>query len=149
MQKISSICFPCLIALLIALPAGLFGADSFTIVSYNAENYLDRAVGNRKAKPATARAKLRECVLAVEPDVLALQEMGARSALLELQTSLKAEGLDLPHLEHVSGWDTNIHVAVLSRFPIDSPATTYRGALCSCLGRRCTWGAALRRSRFA
>lgn len=118
MQKISSICFPCLIALLIALPAGLFGADSFTIVSYNAENYLDRAVGNRKAKPASARAKLRECVLAMEPDVLALQEMGARSALLELQTSLKAEGLDLPHLEHVSGWDTNIHVAVLSRFPI-------------------------------
>jgi endonuclease/exonuclease/phosphatase family metal-dependent hydrolase len=31
---------------------------------------------------------------------------------------LKAEGLDYPHWEHVSGWDTNIYVAVLSRFPI-------------------------------
>ena len=28
-----------------------------------------------------------------------------------------AGGLDLPHWEHVAGWDTNIFVAVLSRFP--------------------------------
>jgi len=38
--------------------------------------------------------------------------------LKELQASLKAEGLDLPNLEHVTGFDTNIHVAVLSKFPI-------------------------------
>jgi len=46
------------------------------------------------------------------------QEMGRPGALEELRTSLRAEGLDFPLLEHVSGWDTNIHVAVLSRFPI-------------------------------
>jgi endonuclease/exonuclease/phosphatase family metal-dependent hydrolase len=44
--------------------------------------------------------------------------MGTRSALLELQNSLKENGLDLPYSEWIAGWDTNIHVAVLSRFPI-------------------------------
>ncbi len=28
-----------------------------------------------------------------------------------------ARGLDLPYKEHVAGFDTNIHVAILSRFP--------------------------------
>src|SRR5271170_7403652 len=54
----------------------------------------------------------------MKPDVLALEEMGSTNALLELRASLKADGLDFPYWEHVSGFDTNIHVAVLSRFPI-------------------------------
>ena len=49
--------------------------------------------------------------------MLALQEMGGTNALLELRDSLKDEGLDLPYWEHVTGFDTNIHVAVLSKFP--------------------------------
>jgi endonuclease/exonuclease/phosphatase family metal-dependent hydrolase len=44
--------------------------------------------------------------------------MGRTNALLELRASLKADGLDYPFWEHVSGADTNIHVAVLSRLPI-------------------------------
>jgi endonuclease/exonuclease/phosphatase family metal-dependent hydrolase len=44
--------------------------------------------------------------------------MGAQSAFFELRDSLKTDGLEFPYWEHVSGWDTNIHVAVLSRFPI-------------------------------
>jgi endonuclease/exonuclease/phosphatase family metal-dependent hydrolase len=43
--------------------------------------------------------------------------MGTISALLELRASLKAGGLDFPFWEHVTGFDTNIHIAVLSRFP--------------------------------
>ncbi len=103
------------------LAAGaLQGAPAFTVGTYNVENYLDEDLGFRKAKPEMARAKIRECLLTARPDVVALQEMGKLSALKELQSSLKAGGLDLPYLEHVSGWDTNIHVAVLSRFPIVS-----------------------------
>jgi endonuclease/exonuclease/phosphatase family metal-dependent hydrolase len=49
--------------------------------------------------------------------VLALQEVGSPGALSELRTGLKAEGLDLPFTEFVSGIDTNVHLAVLSRFP--------------------------------
>ena len=44
--------------------------------------------------------------------------MGTTNALLELRASLKAEGMDFPYWEQVNGFDTNIHVAVLSKFPI-------------------------------
>jgi endonuclease/exonuclease/phosphatase family metal-dependent hydrolase len=50
--------------------------------------------------------------------VLALEEIGSPNALLELRASLKNEGLDFPFWEHVQGFDTNIHVAVLSKLPI-------------------------------
>ena len=69
-------------------------------------------------KTAVAKAKIREGIRALNPDVLALEEMGTTNALLELRASLKADGLDFPYWEHVSGADTNIHVAILSKFPI-------------------------------
>jgi endonuclease/exonuclease/phosphatase family metal-dependent hydrolase len=95
----------------------LRAADTFRVASYNLESYLDAPTQTRTAKSDDARAKVRECILALKPDVLALQEVGAISALLELRASLKTNGLDFPYWEHVSGHDTNIHVAVLSRFP--------------------------------
>ncbi len=82
------------------------------------ESYLDQPLGGRPVKSAEARAKVREALLALRADVVALQEMGSTNALLELRASLAAEGLAYPHWEHVTGHDTNIHVAVLSRFPI-------------------------------
>jgi len=42
--------------------------------------------------------------------VIALEEIGSLSALLELRDALKKDGLDLPHYEYVTGFDTNIHV---------------------------------------
>lgn len=100
------------------LIVGFLPAETFRIATYNVENYLDQPTESRRyAKSAAAKAKIRESILAFRPDVLALEEMGSLSALLELRDSLKREGLDLPHYEHVKGWDTNIHVAVLSRFP--------------------------------
>jgi len=35
-----------------------------------------------------------------------------------LQAALKESGLDLPFWDHLTGYDTNIHLALLSRFPI-------------------------------
>lgn len=94
-------------------------AETFRVVTYNVENYLDQPTETRRfTKSAEAKAQVRTNLKALKPDVLALQEMGQLSALLELQASLKAEGLDLPHYEFVRGWDTNIHVCVLSKFPI-------------------------------
>jgi endonuclease/exonuclease/phosphatase family metal-dependent hydrolase len=92
-------------------------ASTFTVATYNVENYLDAPGGGRPAKSAAAKAKLRESIRALNADVLAMQEMGGTNALLELRASLKAEGLDYPHWEHIRGFDTNIHLAVLSRFP--------------------------------
>ena len=107
----------------IVLAAGLFSqialhAETFRVAAYNVENYLDQPTESRPhVKSAEAKAKIRESIRALKPDVLALEEMGTTNALLELRDSLKAEGLDLPFWEHVSGHDTNIHVAVLSKFP--------------------------------
>ena len=99
-----------------ALP--LAAADTFTVATYNVENYLLETVGTRTPKPELSRKRVREAIRALDADVLALQEMGDTNALLELRASLKREGLDYPHWEHVRGWDTNIFVAVLSRLPI-------------------------------
>lgn len=95
----------------------LFAAETFRVATYNVENYLD--VGNemRRPKSPEAKTKVRDSILALQPDVIALQEMGTTNALLELQASLKAGGLDLPFWEHIAGRDTNIHVAILSKFP--------------------------------
>jgi endonuclease/exonuclease/phosphatase family metal-dependent hydrolase len=95
------------------------GADTFRVATYNVENYLDQPTETRPhVKSLEARAKVRESIRALNPDVLALEEMGSTNALLELRNALKADGLDYPDWELVCGMDTNIHVAVLSRLPI-------------------------------
>ncbi len=95
-------------------------AETFRVATYNVLNYLDAPTESRRAKPEEAKAKVRESILAVKPDVLTLQEMGTVTALQELRGSLKSGGLDLPYCEYVTGYDTNIHVVLLSRFPFTS-----------------------------
>jgi endonuclease/exonuclease/phosphatase family metal-dependent hydrolase len=90
----------------------------FRLATFNVENYLDAASGSRHVKSPAAQAKVRACILAIKPDVLALEEMGATNALLDLQSNLKSSGLNLPFWDEITGFDTNIHLAVLSRFPI-------------------------------
>ena len=92
--------------------------DSFRVATYNVESYLDEATSNRVVKPPEAKAKVRESILALKPDVLVFEEMGSIHALIELQAALKASGLNLPFSEHVNGHDPSIHLAILSRFPI-------------------------------
>jgi endonuclease/exonuclease/phosphatase family metal-dependent hydrolase len=93
-------------------------AELVRVATYNLENYIDAPSGTRPLKSSEARAKIRESIRAIKPDVLALQELGSLRTLHELRSSLKADGLDYPHWEFVTGWDTNIHIAVISRFPI-------------------------------
>ncbi|MGO8837389.1 MAG: hypothetical protein ACLQQ0_08210 [Limisphaerales bacterium] len=96
-----------------------FAADTFRVATYNVENYLDQPTESRQfVKSDKAKARVCESICALKPDVLALEEMGGTNALLELRASLKTRGLDFPYWEHVQGWDTNIHVAILSRLPI-------------------------------
>lgn len=112
MKKVISV-----IALLIALllPAA---AETFRVAAYNVENYLDQPTETRRfTKSAAAKAKIRESIKAINPDVLALEEMGSTNALLELRDSLKANGVDYPYWEHVQAYDDSIHVAILSKLP--------------------------------
>jgi len=109
-----------LLGIILLCPA-LLHAETFRVATYNLENYLDQATESRAhPKSAAAKAKIRESIRALKPDVLAVQEIGTLSALMELRASLKADGLNFPYWEHVTGFDTNIHVAVLSRFPISA-----------------------------
>jgi endonuclease/exonuclease/phosphatase family metal-dependent hydrolase len=100
------------------VPLSPQAAEQFRVATYNLENYLDQPAGTRPIKSSEARQKIRESLVALNADVVALQEMGSENALFELQRSLKSEGLNYPHWEYVAGWDTNIHVAILSRFSI-------------------------------
>lgn len=104
--------------LLLISSSALQAADTFTIATYNLENYLDAPTGQRRPKGEASRRKIRESIVALKSDVLALQEIGGTNALLELRSALKTAGLDYPHWELVYGFDTNIHVAILSRFPL-------------------------------
>jgi endonuclease/exonuclease/phosphatase family metal-dependent hydrolase len=99
--------------------AGL-ATEKFRVATYNVENYLDEATQTRFVKSPESKAKVCESICAIKPDVIALQEMGGEKALEELQASLRARGLDLPHREHVAGFDTNVHIAILSRFPFSA-----------------------------
>jgi endonuclease/exonuclease/phosphatase family metal-dependent hydrolase len=57
-------------------------------------------------------------ILSLHADVIALEEMGTSNALQELRDSLKKDGEDFAFWEQVHAYDTNIHVAVLSKLPI-------------------------------
>jgi endonuclease/exonuclease/phosphatase family metal-dependent hydrolase len=106
-----------LFALLVGVCGGAPGA-TVKVATYNLESYLDQATETRPAKTEEAKAKVREAILAIRPDVLVLQEVGTLTALQELRESLKAQGLNFLFWEHVLGFDTNIHLAVFSRLPI-------------------------------
>jgi len=112
-MKVLLPCVACFLVLAQGRPP--LAAGTFSVATYNLENYLDEPVGNRRAKSEAGRTKIRASIRALKPDVLAVQEMGSTNALLELRASLKSEGLDYPYWEHISGFDTNIHVAILSR----------------------------------
>ncbi len=94
-------------------------SETFRVATYNVENYLDQPTESRHfVKSAEAKAKVRESICAMNPDALALEEMGTTNALMELRASLKANGQDFPFWEWIECADTNIHVAVLSKFLI-------------------------------
>ena len=95
------------------------------LVFYNLKNYLamERRIGGEivesAPKPESEIVPLIEGIVATAPDILGVCEMGDATFLADLQSRLKAEGIDLPHLELVTdsaGWNRNL--ALLSRFPI-------------------------------
>lgn len=114
--RVFTITITILISLLRA--GALAAAPHFTVGTFNLENYTHGSSPSRPAKSEASRNKVRESIRALEADVLGLQEIGDTNALQELRASLKRGGMDYPYWEHVSGYDTNICVGVLSRFPV-------------------------------
>jgi len=87
------------------------------IATFNVENYLDDTAPRGRGKSAESKAEVRKSICGINPDVLALQEIGSLDTLMELRDSLGAEGCEFPHWEHIAGCDADIHLAILSKFP--------------------------------
>jgi endonuclease/exonuclease/phosphatase family metal-dependent hydrolase len=107
-----------IILIILVISISVWSRDCYTVATYNLENYLDVPTGTRRVKGEASKAKIRESIRTINPDVLAVQEMGAVSALHELRSALQEEGLHFPYWEHVRAWDTNICVAIFSKYPI-------------------------------
>ncbi|MEM9283463.1 MAG: endonuclease/exonuclease/phosphatase family protein [Verrucomicrobiota bacterium] len=99
--------------------------DPVTVVFYNLKNYLamerrvDGEVVEDAPKPEREVEEVIAAIVAMEPDILGVCELGDASFLDDLQSRLKEAGLDLPHTELVtaaSGFNRNL--ALLSRFRI-------------------------------
>lgn len=108
----------CLILAVWLVHTALADGQTFRVATFNVENYVEDPASHRPLKSAEARAKVCESIIALRPDVISLQEMGSSNALLELQGALKKSGLELPFWDLINGYDTNIHLALLSRFPL-------------------------------
>ncbi len=104
-------------AAVLVLPGAAL-AGEFVVATYNLHNYVGKGVEGRPAKSAAARGRVSAMIARVRPDVLALQEMGTTNLLQGLRADLNASGLDYPHWIWVKGADPDIHLAVLSRFPL-------------------------------
>jgi endonuclease/exonuclease/phosphatase family metal-dependent hydrolase len=106
-----------ILAALLFLAADL-AAASFTAATYNLEFYVDAPVLGRAPKAEPARRAIREAIRAMNADVIALQEMGSTNALAELRASLERDGMNYPYWEHARGFDSDLHLAFLSKLPI-------------------------------
>ena len=114
--------FPVWIALAmlaLRMPGAEAMAGVIRVATYNVETYLDEPTETRpRVKSAAAKGKVCESIRTLNPDVIALEEMGGTNALLELRESLGAGGQHFDYWEEVQGFDRDIHVALLSKLPI-------------------------------
>ena len=121
---------PSITALLLVLLTGRLAAE-LRVATYNVRNYLMtnrqvfKAPGAKPVwrenypKPENEKSALRNIIAKVDPDILALQEMGAEPYLKEFQRDMKRlNGVDYPHTALMIGADEDRHVAVLSKIPI-------------------------------
>ncbi len=121
MSRPKYFCVVCAFLWLILCPS--LSAETVRVATFNVRNYLntDRSVEGywRRdyPKPESEKQALREIIRRIAPDVLALQEMGGAEFLAELQSDLRAEGLDYTYAELLSGPDEDRHLALLSRIP--------------------------------
>jgi endonuclease/exonuclease/phosphatase family metal-dependent hydrolase len=97
-------------------------------IAYNVENWLtmDRFVNNKSIKSAPKPDEEKKAVIRIlvanQPDVVGICEIGEASDLAEIRESLKASGLNLPHSHYTGGTDPVRHLGLLSRYPIHSTA---------------------------
>jgi endonuclease/exonuclease/phosphatase family metal-dependent hydrolase len=98
--------------------------EKITFCAYNLRNYvrMERYAKGKiepdLPKPEKEIAAVVKFLTDIKPDVLGVSEIGQEQELLDLQSRLKAAGLDLPNTEHCHGGDPVRRIALLTRFPI-------------------------------
>lgn len=98
-------------------------AEKLRVASYNLENYTltDRKTADgyvkNAPKPEKEKEALRTVILAMNADVLAVQEIGGPAFVEELRRDLKTAGIDYPHTVTLEGPDPHRRVAFLSKKP--------------------------------
>ena len=118
-----------LLGLLLWLGAVASAAQSVRVATYNLDNYLvmDRHVGGAwrpsYPKPEGEKAIIRNTILSLKPDILALQEIGGTPFLEELRADLAQLGLQYDCAILMQGEDQERHTAVLSRI---APQAVFR-----------------------
>lgn len=112
--------FYALITAAFLLSFDLHGQESTVrVASYNVRNYLtmDRLVEGKwrpeYPKPEKEKRVIRSTILSVQPDILALQEIGSRKHLEELRRDLLNEGLEYTGSAWLEAHDEVRHVAAL------------------------------------
>jgi len=104
-------------------------ASGFRFISYNVKNwltmerYVDGKAVEGKPKPDLEKAAVITLLTRHLPDVIGISEIGTLEDLKEIQSMLKAAGLDLPHHHYSGGSDAVRHLGLLSRFPITSTSS--------------------------
>ena len=107
-------------------------ARTFKVVTYNVENLFDLTMAGTEYPeyiPNTdygwtkdiARIKYSNIARVIKDlgaDVVALQEVESKEALISLRNRLKELGVDYPYFEIADSKDTPVNCAVLSKFPI-------------------------------
>lgn len=104
-------------------PDRLKPADGeFSIMTYNVRRYcFDDRDGDGQdddPKPPAEVQALIEVISTFRPDVLALQEMGSPALFEEFRGRLKEAGVGYLHSDYLRAPQTNVNLAILSRFPI-------------------------------
>ncbi|PIX58426.1 MAG: hypothetical protein COZ46_03970 [Verrucomicrobia bacterium CG_4_10_14_3_um_filter_43_23] len=100
-------------------------AETVRLATYNVQNYLitsrmvDGVYRQDYPKPEAEKTALRAIIKRVNPDVLALQEMGSKSFLLELQQDLAIDGINYPHYAVLEEDPAGRYLAVLSKIPFN------------------------------
>jgi endonuclease/exonuclease/phosphatase family metal-dependent hydrolase len=112
------------ILLFVVIFTSAFAQDEGTtirVASYNIRNYLsmDRIVEGKwrpdYPKPEKEKSVVRETILSVRPDILALQEIGSQMHLEELRRDLSNQGLEFKGSAWLEAHDSERHVAALWR----------------------------------
>ncbi len=111
----------CLVLWFCLLPAAWAAPMDLRVATFNVENYIDAGTSTRRAKSAALRGEgSARAFWRFVPMSSHCRKLAPTNALFQLEGSLKAGGLDLPFWEQVAAYDTNIHLSILSRFPIVS-----------------------------